>query len=121
MKPKENITSGSIKQGRRSIRAGLLSAAMVIATAVPAMAVVESVECSWIGTNCRGSWDHGTTATTVWSNYKQLDLTHASSVFGNTASGVHQTRASACMAKGTWSTASLSNVTSGREAFYRNC
>ena len=114
--------SGSIKAGRRSIRAGLLGVAMVIATAVPAMAVVDSVECSWIGTNCRGSWDHGTTSTTVWSHYKQLDLRHGSSVFGNTASGAPKSFDSQCIfGPGTWSRASLTGVTNGRQAFYRNC
>ena len=113
--------SGSIKPGRRSIRAGLLGVAMVIVTAAPAMAVVDNVECNWLGYNCRGFWSHGTTSTTVWSNYKQLDLRHGSSVFGNTSNGTPKSNDSGCVSANTWSYANLSGVTNGRQAYYRNC
>ena len=118
MKPKEGRP---IKAGKRSMRAGLLGVGMVIAMAAPAMAV-DNVECNFIGLNCRGLWDHGTSSTTVWSNYKQLDVNHGSSVFGTRRDGVRQMGDSGCTAgPQTWSRASLGGVTNSRQTYYRNC
>ncbi len=91
------------------------------ATATPAFARVDNVECNWLGLNCRGFWDHGYSDTTVWSKYKQLDLNHGSSVFGTTPQGVGLKDDSYCKPANTWANSYLSNVTKSRAAYYRNC
>lgn len=63
---------GSIKQGRRSIRAGLLSAAMVVAVTAPA----------WAENAGGGWWDHGVNTGSVYSNYVHPVNVHCSSVQG---------------------------------------
>jgi len=83
--------------------------------------VVENVQCNWFGGNCRGQWNHDYTSTTVWSHYLQYDLTHASSSYGTTPDGVQRGNASPCMYPNNWSYSSLDNVTTGRQAYYRNC
>jgi hypothetical protein len=105
----------------RSLRVVFAASALALATAAPALAVVENVQCNWFGGNCRGQWNHGYTSTTVWSHYLQYDLTHASSSYGTTPDGVQRGNASPCMYPNNWSYSSLDNVTTGRQAYYRNC
>ncbi|MDK7698092.1 lactococcin 972 family bacteriocin [Cutibacterium avidum] len=109
---------------KRSVNVALLSGLLAlgsVASAAPAFAVVDNIDCNWLGYNCRGFWDHGYTSTTVWSNYKNLDSRHASSVYGLRPDGSAARKDSGCVAAKAWSYASLSNVDHSRQAYYRSC
>jgi Bacteriocin (Lactococcin_972) len=93
--------------------------AVVAAGAAPAFASIDSTDCNWLGLNCRGTWDHGINGSYAWSFYKQQDLTHGSSVFGNTASGLRKSD-SQCASAANWSNAQISNVTNSRTAYWRD-
>lgn len=74
---------------------GVGALAIVLGSAVPALATVE-----YPG---GGTWNYGTNRTEVWSNYHHPSRNHRSSVIN----GYGEYRSSGCKSPGVWSYASL--------------
>jgi hypothetical protein len=89
---------------KQTLKAAAAAGVLVVAAAVPAMAVVESVG--------GGTWGHGAGTATVWSDYH-----HGSECHGSTSVGTYTDRASA--AAGSTSITTAPVKLSGNETYYR--
>ncbi|WP_344321178.1 lactococcin 972 family bacteriocin [Streptomyces macrosporus] len=89
-------------------RLGVVVGALVVATATPALATITYPPEG-------GTWDHGITPGTVWSNYY-----HGSKCHGSTSVGYFTDR-SPDTAAGRWSNSATHAAVSGNKVYYRIC